>query len=434
MVKVDFSALSTIGSDAAVAAAIKLAGGVTSQQEGEGVRVMDKDDQEKERGITITSKNLSLWHVTGAVSKTKPPQPTTSSSGSDTQQQPARTYKINLVDTPGHADFGGEVERALSMCDGVLLLVDAVSGPKPQTRFVLSKALSLGLKVIVVVNKIDRPERRVSEVLDAVFDLFVELGASDEQLDFPVMYTSALHSLSGDTPSSLVGGMVPLFDAIVTHVPPPEAAPAAPGMLQALVSNVEYDNFRGKLGVCRITSGTVTPGMMCKLVRPGRAAADCTSSGNGKAGRVTALFVFDKAGRTPSEKGVVGEVVMFGGFEKVEIGDTLVASENTYDGGDITATTATAATTTTTTSYPPPLAAVAVELPTVRMTFGVNKSPLAGKEGKYLTSRMIRDRLFKELDRNVALRVAETDTSDRYEVSGRGQLHLTVLIEKMRRE
>merc|ERR1711966_174608 len=312
-----------------------------------------------------------------------------------------------MGDTPGHADFGGEVERVLNMCDGVLLLVDSVEGPKPQTRFVLDKALSKGMDALVVVNKVDRPAARVEYVVDNVFDLFVELGATDEQTDFSVVYASGLQGRAGDDPENLADDMGPLFDAILESIDPPTVEKSEPEALQALVSNIDFDPFKGKMGIARITNGSVKAGQPIALAHPDK---DKTT------GRVNELFVFDNLGKKEVEEASAGEIIMFSGVDGVEIGDTLVTNE---DNGVNAAK---------------PLTPTAVEQPTVRMTLGVNKSPLAGREGKFLTSRMIRDRLFKELDRNVALQVEETESADRYTVSGRGQLHLTVLIETMRRE
>jgi len=345
-----------------------------------GERVMDSEDQERERGITILSKNLAVQR--GDV-------------------------KINIMDTPGHADFGGEVERVLNMCDGVLLLVDSVEGPKPQTRFVLDKALRKGMKALVVVNKVDRPAARVDYVVDTVFDLFVDLGATDEQTDFRTVYASGLLGKAGFEADELADDMGPLFDAIIESIDPPTVKHSDADSLQALISNIDYDNFKGKMGIARITNGVIKAGQPVALVHPDK---------DKKAGRISDLYVFDNLGKREVKEASAGEIIMFSGLDNVEIGDTLVTNENSG---------ANAA---------EPLEPIAVEQPTVRMTLGVNKSPLAGREGKFLTSRMIRDRLFKELDRNVALNVEETDSADRYEVSGRGQLHLTVLIETMRRE
>jgi len=345
-----------------------------------GERVMDNEDQERERGITILAKNLAVMR---------------------------NGIKVNIMDTPGHADFGGEVERVLNMADGVLLLVDSVEGPKPQTRFVLDKALKKGMRALVVVNKIDRPSARPDFVVDKVFDLFCELGATDEQTDFRVVYASGLEGKAGDEPDALADDMGPLFDAIIDGIDPPIIETSEPVALQALISNIDYDPFKGKMGIARITNGSVKSGQAVSLVHPDKET---------KKGRLAGLYLFDNLGKKEVEEANAGEIIMFAGLENVEIGDTLVTNENAGQGAA------------------EPLPPIAVEQPTVRMTIGVNKSPLAGQEGKFLTSRMIRDRLFKELDRNVALQVAETESADRYEVSGRGQLHLTVLIETMRRE
>ena len=295
----------------------------------------------------------------------------------------------------------------LNMCDGVLLVVDSVEGPKPQTRFVLDKALKQGMKVVVVVNKIDRPAARPDYVVDKVFDLMMELGASDEQIDFTTVFASGLQGISGMEPDALEGDMKPLFDAIRDCIDAPKVESTEFDDLQCLVSNIDYDQFKGKMGIARITKGSVKNGQPVALARP-----DCPK----KTGRLTSLFTFDNLGKKEVDIASAGEIIMFSGLENVEIGDTLI----TNDGGGVNAAE--------------PLPPIAVEQPTVRMTIGVNRSPLAGREGKFLTSRMIRDRLFKETDRNVALKVEETDSADKYAVSGRGQLHLTVLIETMRRE
>ena len=351
-----------------------------AQQNEAGSCVMDSEDQEKERGITILAKNLAVIY---------------------------KDTKLNILDTPGHADFGGEVERVLNMADGVLLVVDSVEGPKPQTRFVLDKALQKGMKALVVVNKIDRPAARPEYVVDKVFDLFVELGATDDQTDFKIVYASGLNGQSGLTPDTMENNMNALFDKVLEAIDPPVIESTEPDAMQCLISNIDFDNFKGKMGIARISNGSVRVGQAVALVHPDKPK---------RTGRLGSLFVFDNLGKREVESAQAGEIIMFAGLDAVEIGDTLVTNEN---GGANAA------------SYLPP---IAVEQPTVRMTIGVNKSPLAGREGKFLTSRMIRDRLFKELDRNVALRVEETDSADRYEVSGRGQLHLTVLIETMRRE
>jgi GTP-binding protein len=352
-----------------------------AQQREAGERVMDSADQERERGITILAKNLAVSYD---------------------------GHKLNILDTPGHADFGGEVERVLNMADGVLLVVDSVEGPKPQTRFVLDKALQKGMKALVVVNKMDRPSAQPDAVIDKVFDLFVELGATDEQTDFRIVYASGLQGRSGRDPDKLEDSMNPLFDAVLEAIDAPTVETEEPEQLQALVSNIDFDTFKGKMGIARITKGSVRAGQAVALAHPDKP--------NKRTGRLGSLFVFDNLGKREVEQASAGEIIMFAGLEGVEIGDTLVTNENAgINAAD-------------------PLPPIFVEQPTVRMTIGVNKSPLAGREGKFLTSRMIRDRLYKELDRNVALQVAETDSADRYEVSGRGQLHLTVLIESMRRE
>jgi len=351
-----------------------------SQADEAGERVMDSEDQERERGITILAKNLAVMRD---------------------------GVKINIMDTPGHADFGGEVERVLNMADGVLLVVDSVEGPKPQTRFVLDKALKKGMKALLVVNKIDRPAARPDYVVDKAFDLFVELGASDEQTDFQIVYASGLQGKAGLEPDDMSDNMEPLFDTIMEAIDPPKIESTESNDLQCLISNIVYDDFKGKMGIARITEGSVKAGQQVALAQPGK---------DKKTGRLSKLFVFDNLGQKEVEEASAGEIIMFAGLEDVEIGDTLITNEN----GGVDAAD--------------PLPPIAVEQPTVRMTLGVNKSPLAGREGKFLTSRMIRERLFKELDRNVALQVEETESADKYMVSGRGQLHLTVLIETMRRE
>jgi len=351
-----------------------------AQADEAGVRVMDSEDQERERGITILAKNLAVMRD---------------------------GIKINIMDTPGHADFGGEVERVLNMCDGVLLVVDSVEGPKPQTRFVLDKALRRGFKVVVVVNKIDRPAARPDYVVDKVFDLMMELGATDEQIDFTTVFASGLLGTSGMEADALTPDMQPLFEAVKDCIDAPTVETTEGSQLQCLVSNIDYDNFKGKMGIARITNGSIKSGQAVALAHPDKPK---------KTGRLSSLYVFDNLGKTEVQSASAGEIIMFSGLDNIEIGDTLITNE----GGGADAAE--------------PLPPIAVELPTVRMTIGVNKSPLAGREGKFLTSRMIRDRLFKELDRNVALQVEETDSADKYAVSGRGQLHLTVLIETMRRE
>jgi len=341
---------------------------------GKDERVMDSNDQERERGITILAKNAALTY---------------------------EGTKVNIVDTPGHADFGGEVERVLGMVDGVLLLVDAQEGPKPQTRFVLKKALAMGHRVLVVVNKIDKPAARPEYVIDKTFDLFCELGASDEQTDFPIVYTSAINRIAGDEPDDVGGDMSALFKKIL-DMPKPKADASAATQLQ--ISNIGSDPFIGRLGIGRITSGTVLRNSPIGL-----------SAGPGtkpKQVKISELFMFDAAGRVPVDKASAGDIVVFSGVPDFNIGDTLVDLDN-----------------------PQPLEPIEVEQPTMSITMGVNKSPFAGQsKAKFLTGRQIRDRLSKELETNVAMRVDDTEDGDTMLVSGRGLLHLTVLIETMRRE
>lgn len=337
-------------------------------------RVMDSNDQERERGITILAKNAAINY---------------------------NGVKINIVDTPGHADFGGEVERVLGMVDGVLLVVDSVEGPKPQTRFVLKKALNMGHKVVVVVNKIDRPSARPEYVVDKTFDLFCDLNSSDEQLDFQIVYASALQGISGHEPDQMTTDMAPLFESIM-KLPPPMVRADADEQIQMMIANIDYDSFKGKMGIGRILSGKMKKGQTVGIQKQGEGL---------RTGKLAELFCFDNLGRTPVEEASAGDIVMFSGIPDFTIGDTLVDTKN-----------------------PRPLKPITVEEPTVKMTFGVNKSPLAGQEGTLLTTRVIKDRLARELEKNVALRVEDTDSADTYMVAGRGQMHLTVLIENMRRE
>lgn len=336
-------------------------------------RLMDSNDQERERGITILAKNAAIEY-----------------GGT----------KVNIVDTPGHADFGGEVERVLNMVDGVLLLVDAAEGPKPQTRFVLKKALEMGHRILVVVNKIDKPAARPDYVIDKTFDLFVELGASDEQTDFPIVYTSAINRQSGDEPDEVSDSMEPLLKKIL-DLPAPAADTA--GSLQLQISNIGSDPFIGRLGIGRVRAGRVAKGQPLGL-----------SAGPGepvKSAKISELFVFDAMGRKAVDEASAGDIVVFSGLSEFNIGDTLV------DPAD-----------------PRPLEPISVEEPTMSISIGVNKSPFAGKAGKLLTSRNIRERLEKELETNVALQLKDTGDADSFQVYGRGLLHLTVLIETMRRE
>jgi len=336
-------------------------------------RAMDSNALERERGITILSKNTAIrWN----------------------------DWRINIVDTPGHADFGGEVERVLSMVDCVLLLVDAVEGPMPQTRFVTEKAFAQGLKPLVVINKIDRDGARPDWVLDQTFDLFDRLGATDEQLDFPVIYASGLDGYAGSDSDVRSGDMTPLFEAIVEHVEAPQVD--ADGPLQLQVSSLDYDSYVGVLGIGRITRGKVSTNTPVTVV-----AAD----GAQRNGRILELFGFNGLERVKVEEASAGDIIIFSGVDPLDISDTLCDRE-----------------------YPEALPPLTVDEPTISMTFQVNKSPFAGKEGKFLTSRQIRERLDQELRHNVALRVEDTEDPDKFRVSGRGELHLSVLIENMRRE
>lgn len=336
-------------------------------------RVMDSNDQEKERGITILAKNCAIQY-------------------GDTH--------INIVDTPGHADFGGEVERVLSMVDSVLLLVDAVEGPMPQTRFVTRKALAMGLKPIVVINKIDRPGARPDWVINHTFDLFDKLGATEEQLDFPIVYASALNGyamLEADKPGT---DMKPLFEAILKHVPQPEVDSEGP--LQVQICSLDYSTYIGQLGIGRIKRGRIRPNQEVVVMYG--------DENRGKA-KVSQVLTFTGLERAPTESAEAGDIILVSGIDQVGIGVTICDPEHLD-----------------------PLEPIAVDEPTLTMNFLVNTSPLAGREGKYVTSRQIRERLEKELLKNVALRVTYTSDSDVFEVSGRGELHLTVLLESMRRE
>lgn len=337
-------------------------------------RVMDSFDLERERGITILSKNTAVMY---------------------------KDVKINIVDTPGHADFGGEVERILLMVDAVLLLVDAFEGCMPQTRFVLKKALGLGKKPLVVVNKIDRPGARPIEVLDEVLDLFIELGANEDQLDFPVVYASARDGYASTDPNDIKSDMTDLFEAIINEVPAPSGDINGP--LQILFSNIDYDEYIGRVGIGRVERGTVKVGdsiVLCKN--------DETIPRNAK---VTKLYQFEGLKRVEVESAALGDIVAVSGISDLTIGETACAP-----------------------GFVEPVDFVNIDEPTVSMLFMVNNSPFAGREGKYVTSRNLRDRLFKEVETNVAMRVEETDSADTFKVSGRGELHLSILIETMRRE
>ncbi len=336
-------------------------------------RVMDSNDLERERGITILSKNTSVQY---------------------------KNYKINIVDTPGHADFGGEVERILMMVDGVLLLVDAFEGCMPQTRFVLKKALGLNKKVLVVVNKIDRPGARPDEVIDEVLDLFIELGASDEQIEFPVIYASARDGYSSTDSSVREGDLRPLFDAIIENIEPPTGDSEAP--LQVLFSSLDYDDYIGRIGVGRVERGRINRNDSLVL---------CKTDGSQQNVRISRLYQFEGLRRVEVDSASVGDIICISGIADLNIGETLCSPECIE-----------------------PLPFIKIDEPTISMNFIVNDSPFAGKEGKFVTSRNLRDRLFKEVETNVSMKVEETDSTDTFKVSGRGELHLSILIETMRRQ
>ena len=336
-------------------------------------RVMDSNDLEKERGITILAKNTAIEY---------------------------EGYHINIVDTPGHADFGGEVERVLGMVDCVVLLVDAQEGPMPQTRFVTKKALALGLKPIVVINKIDKPSARPSWVIDQTFELFDNLGATDEQLDFPIVYASGLSGFAKLDENDESSDMRPLFETILKHTPAPSGS--ADETLQLQISQLDYDNYTGRLGIGRILNGRIKPGQVVAVMNHEEQVAQ---------GRINQLLGFQGLERVPLEEAEAGDIVIISGIEDIGIGVTITAKDN-----------------------PKGLPMLSVDEPTLTMDFMVNTSPLAGTEGKFVTSRQIRDRLQKELLTNVALRVEDTADADVFRVSGRGELHLTILLENMRRE
>ena len=348
--------------------------GIFRQNEQVAERVMDSNDLERERGITILSKNTGV-HYNGV--------------------------KINIVDTPGHADFGGEVERILMMVDGVLLLVDAFEGCMPQTRFVLKKALALGKKAIVVVNKIDRPGARPAEVVDEVIDLFIELDAEEDQLEFPVVYASGRDGTSGFSPDEMTDDLRPLFDTILKEIPAPDCDREAP--LRALVSNIDYDDYVGRIGVGRVEQGELKVGQQVVLCR--------NDSDVQTKAKIIKLYTFEGLKRAEVQVAGPGDLVSIAGVTSINIGDTICDPE-----------------------HPDPMPFVKIDDPTVSMNFMVNNSPFAGREGKYVTSRNIRDRLFKEVETNVSLKVEETDSADTFKVSGRGELHLSILIETMRRQ
>ena len=342
-----------------------------NQQVGE--LIMDSNELERERGITILAKNTAITY---------------------------RGIKINIIDTPGHADFGGEVERVLNMADGCLLLVDAVEGPMPQTRFVLKKALELGLRPIVVINKIDRRDARIRQVLDWTQDLFLELVTRDDQLDFPVLYAIAREGIARLSPDDTNNDLEPLFETIVNVVPAPVVEEDAP--FQMLVTTLDYDDYKGKYAIGRITRGRVRPGM---------AVAHLTREGEMKRGRVGQVFTWRGLARMEVEEATAGDIVALTGIADANISDTIADFDN-----------------------PEALPTLAIEEPTLKMTFGVNTSPFGGREGKFSTSRQLRARLYRELETNVSLRVEDGGTADEFIVSGRGELHLSILIETMRRE
>ena len=350
-------------------------GGIYRENQETVVRVMDSGDLEKERGITILAKNTAVHY---------------------------KDIKINIIDTPGHADFGGEVERILKMVNGVILLVDAAEGPMPQTRFVLQKALELNHRVIVCINKIDKPDARLGEVEDEILELLMDLGANDDQLDSPMMYCSGRSGTATEDPDVPGTDLTPLFEKIVNYMPAPEGDET--GDLQLLVSSIDYNDYVGRIGIGRIERGNIRVGQevaICNYHTPGAI----------KKTKVVSLYQIDGLVRQPVEKATVGDIVCFSGAGDITIGDTL-----------------------TTVAKPEPLEFVKVSEPTMEMTFMVNNSPLAGKEGKFVTSRQLRDRLYRELLKDVSLRVSDGDTTDEFRVAGRGEMHLSILLETMRRE
>ncbi|OGW29447.1 MAG: GTP-binding protein TypA, partial [Nitrospinae bacterium RIFCSPLOWO2_12_FULL_47_7] len=338
-----------------------------------GTCIMDSNDLEKERGITIFSKNASIRH---------------------------KGYKINIVDTPGHADFGGEVERIIKMVNGVLLLVDAVDGPMPQTKFVLKKSLECGIKPIVVINKIDRPGAQPEKIVDQVFDLFVNLGANDAQLDFPVIYTSAKQGYARITPESENLPITAVLDLIIEKVDQDHGD--VDGGFQLLVTSIDYNDYLGRVGIGKIVRGKINTKSQYALIR---------RSGDIESFKVTKLLCFDGLKQVEVTEAFTGDIVGVAGMKDIDIGETIADSK-----------------------LPEPLPVLVIDEPTLSINFSINDSPFAGKDGKFLTSRHIRERLFKEVKSNVALRVEQTDYQDTFKVSGRGELHLTILIETMRRE
>lgn len=350
-------------------------GGVFRQNQEVVERVMDNNDLERERGITILAKNTSAYW---------------------------NSVKINIIDTPGHADFSGEVERILKMVNGVLLLVDAFEGPMPQTRFVLQKALEMGHKIIVVVNKVDRPDARPHEVLDEVLELLIELEATDEQLDSPVVFCSGRDGTASLSPDQQGSDLSPLFEKIISHIDPPEVDPDKP--FSMLVSSIDYNDYVGRIGIGRIEQGVIEKNMDVAITN--YHDPDFKSTG-----RIQALFTIDGLNRKPVDKASAGDIICFSGIENITIGQTLC---------DI--------------NTPQALPFVKISEPTLEMNFSVNTSPFAGREGKYVTSRHLRDRLYREVLKDVSLRVSDTDNADTFRVAGRGEMHLSILIETMRRE
>ena len=351
-------------------------GGIYRENQATVERVMDSNDLERERGITILAKNTAVHY---------------------------KDVKINIVDTPGHADFGGEVERILKMVNGVILLVDAAEGPMPQTRFVLSKALELGHKVIVVVNKVDRPDQRIHEVMDEVLELLLDLNATDEQFESPTLFCSGRQGTASYPPDVPGTDLVPLFETILNYIPAPEADTEAP--FQMLVSSIDYNEFVGRIAIGRIERGTVKQNQeiaVCNFHQPDAAPQKA---------KATALYQFDGLGRVPVTEATAGNIIAMSGIGEITIGDTICAPDAVE-----------------------PIEFVKISAPTIEMTFSVNDSPFAGKEGKFVTSRQIRERLFRETMKDVSLRVTETDSTDAFNVAGRGEMSLSILIETMRRE
>ena len=350
-------------------------GGIYRENQETVTRVMDSGDLEKERGITILAKNTAVHY---------------------------KDVKINLIDTPGHADFGGEVERILKMVNGVILLVDAAEGPMPQTRFVLQRALELNHRVIIVINKIDKPDARLGEVEDEILELLIDLNASDEQLDSPMLYCSGRAGTATEDPDVEGKDLVPLFEKILDYIPAPEGDEN--GELQLLVSSIDYNDYVGRIGIGRIERGSIRVNQDAYICNYHTGAAPRRT-------KIVALFQIDGLLRVPVETATMGDIVCFSGAENITIGDTI-----------------------TSLAAPEPLEFVKVSEPTLEMTFAVNDSPFAGKEGKFVTSRQLRDRLYKELLKDVSLRVEDGDTTDEFKVAGRGEMHLSILIETMRRE